>query len=122
MGRRTAQALLALVVGGLIAIVWLVPGPTGPVHRLQSELLCAFLGLVAVVLIATPAAVALSAYRRRWPRTLPCVPAGALVGVATWLHHRDSGAELTHTLVIAGGVAAALGGLVLVERRRRPRA
>ncbi len=120
--RGSATALLVVVFVVLIALVWYGRDQPGPIAQIQAEILCAFLGLTALLLVSLPAAMALSPTQRpRWRQTLGVVPIGVAVGVAAGLYIRASTAELGRTLLIAAGVAVPLSIAALASFLRTGR-
>ncbi|MCE9579722.1 MAG: hypothetical protein K8W52_41775 [Deltaproteobacteria bacterium] len=101
------------MIAGLGAAAWIGRDDLGPVAQLQAELLCAFLALTAIVLVAVPLVA-----RARWRRTIGMVPLGLLVGAAAWAYGRSSTAELARVAGLAAAVALAIGLAALATRRR----
>jgi len=121
--KASATALLVVLFAVLTALAWYGRGQRGTWAQLQSELLCAFLFLLALLFVSLPAVVALQPkLRANWLRTVRYVPVGLAAGVAAWFYRRQSTADLTRTLAIAGGVMVAVGIAALAGYLRNHRA
>ncbi len=111
--RGRAIALVVAVIVALAAAAWLGRDDPGPIAQLQAELLCAFLALTALVLVAAPLRE-----RARWRRTIGLVPLGIAVGAVAWGYGRSSTAELARVAGLAAVIAVALAIAAIAARRR----
>ncbi len=105
--------MVGAVIVALGVAAWIGRDDPGPIAQLQAELLCAFLALTAVGLVATPFVAPAG-----WRRTIGLAPLGIAVGAVAWGYGRSSTAELARVAGLAAAVAVALALAALATRRR----